>query len=109
MSALAAAAAATTSATLRGPRGVRSLARRGVGVGAHTAKKGRMLTFSCKASVKDELNDVTPMMLASSAVSAIGTGCAVFALATSAEATAMLVAESVGIESMEMVEMEYSS
>ena len=49
------------------------------------------------------------MMLASSAVGAIGTGCAVFALATSAETTAMMAMTAAGVEVEEFMAIEYSS
>lgn len=92
-------------ATLRPNTRTRSIARRR----ELNRNGGRPSAFSCKATVKENLNDITPMMLASSAVSAIGTACAVFALATSADATATLTKNAVGLEVEETVEMEYSS
>ena len=49
------------------------------------------------------------MMLTTSALGAFGTGLAVFALATSVDATMMATMRIVGVEIEEMVEMEYST
>ena len=75
----------------------------------HSARSAAFVT--CRASSNKYHDDVeiTPMMRTTSALGAFGTGLAVFALATSVDATMMATMRIVGVEIEEMVEMEYST
>jgi hypothetical protein len=96
-----------TSRAVRSLRGERG-ACRGVAPRKSATRGG-----SCVARVSryDDVEEITDMMLATSAVGAIGSACSVYALVASLEATsstAVLVAAGL-VESEEVLAMEYST
>lgn len=99
--------------TPRGAGELRSVRRAGASSRRTRGHCRFAFSQSCRARLSryDDVDEITPMMLATSAVGAIGSACSVFALVATIETTCStaVVAASGLVEAEEIMGMEYSS